>query len=488
MNFGGISQGIVQGLAANQQSDEARQLQQLRAMQIAQSQQQQAQQQAQAAQAAAQRQQIGQNMNIAGGMGGGQPPAPQPPMPGQASVPQQPPQQQPQSLPQGQGLFRGPMPPYQTVDGLAKQQPQSQPQGAQSGAMMPPSVGGNQTSSPPSVTPAQQLFSGPSALDTALTNMKKAGVPFDQQLQVLNDPAFKNYMSEQDKQRVEMLNAQKEARQAAKDAYDQTMREKEFGLREKQTNETIRHDQTSEGLQRQGLSIRQQSASGGAGMKEDATGDMGRVAMLIQGEPINTVVPGYGKQSAAMRERIQNKAIAQIMSDEGISALEAGKKLAQSQQEYRANQTALSAVTKRGAGIDVAINEIKNDIGTLKEIQSKYGSKDPTIVNRPINSIREKLSSPDLAALDIATNTVAKKYQKYLEGGALSIAQLHTGAAEDSKKLLSRDMSIAEINAKLPIMIREIENAERSNKAVTDKLSGRSSKSETKTISWDQLK
>ena len=257
MNLGGISQGIINGMQANQQNQSVDQEQQLKQLQIKKYQQDMAAADAAAKQSQADAQQLSQNANIA------VPNGPQPPMPGQSSMPMHPPamQQQGQGQPPGQPQQMMPRPPQQMM-GQQQNQGMAPPmQGMQQQQGIPPYQSAKnmqapqqtpqqQPMAPPTVEQVgRQVFQGASALDTALANLKKANVPFDQQLKLLNSPDFKNYISENDKQKLAQLNVEKEARQAAKDAYEQTMGNKNYDLSVKKEAATEKYQQAELGIQ-----------------------------------------------------------------------------------------------------------------------------------------------------------------------------------------------------------------------------------------------
>jgi hypothetical protein len=155
--------------------------------------------------------------------------------------------------------------------------------------------------------------------------------------------------------------------------------------------------------------------------------------------------------------------------DTGMSAKDAGTFLAQKQQQYKGDTSVYTATEKRAQGIKTGLKEITKDINTLVPILDSFGRSTPQFINVPLNEARRRMSSPELGQLDLVTKTVALKYERALQGGLLSTAQLHTGAAEDSKRLLSGDMSVNEIKAKLPLMIREINNSlESANESKSD--------------------
>jgi hypothetical protein len=134
------------------------------------------------------------------------------------------------------------------------------------------------------------------------------------------------------------------------------------------------------------------------------------------------------------------------------------------QDEHAALSKALTQVTSRVAGIELGSRKIEKDIKTINDY-IKPGALDyAKIVNKIGNSLRSASSDPTLAPYALAVKQVAIDYERLMVGGMLSVAQLHEGAREDAKAILSENMTIAEVNAVIPVMLREIENQKQASK------------------------
>ena len=131
--------------------------------------------------------------------------------------------------------------------------------------------------------------------------------------------------------------------------------------------------------------------------------------------------------------------------------------------ETSAAKSALGAVEKRSAGIEVGAAKIVNDIKTMQDIEAKGSLDIPKIASSPLNWARTQTGSPSLRAYALATKQVATEYTRMMTGGMLSVAQLHAGAQEEAKNILNENMTIAETRAIIPVMLREIENARKAS-------------------------
>lgn len=360
-----------------------------------------------------------------------QAPAPQPPAPGQPSVPGM------TGWPQApQGAPAQPQP-YQTVAGAAQAQ-----RPPQQGPAAPPPVG----------QPPQQ---GGNTLQRVLASLKAAGVPQDQwpdAILHMKAPIGMMESDELNQLKLQIVQARAEA-EAAKEAGRD---------RRQQVSIDASMDRLERRLSAKGSG---KGAAGSGGTEFDES--LG--AVVAQGVPI-TQVSGY---SAAAKTKARDAAFKFIMQQNpGMSKAEAGIELARRQMDWKARQGALGASEKMTAGTERGILEIQNDMETLDSLIDATASKfDAKFLNKSVNEIRRQTNDPDIGRLDLAAKQVAMKYERALTGGLMSVAQLHAGAQEDAKKILNGDMTPAQMRALMPLMKRELDNALKAGKKTSEKLS-----------------
>lgn len=158
--------------------------------------------------------------------------------------------------------------------------------------------------------------------------------------------------------------------------------------------------------------------------------------------------------------------------------------------EAKGRTSALAANEKRNTGLDVGARETLADMQTLNGLLDTAAAKGGSrLLNTPINKLRSLGSDPEYGKLELASKQVATKYERMLSGGILSISQMHEGAREDSKRILNGDMTVAEVRAKLPLMIREMQNAQKSgkdtSKALRNEIAGNGGDDEdAQAIAW----
>jgi hypothetical protein len=138
-----------------------------------------------------------------------------------------------------------------------------------------------------------------------------------------------------------------------------------------------------------------------------------------------------------------------------------------SQAEYKADASSLSKQTTTSDAIDRGGKKIALDVDTLKKYMPAGASNGWLHTNKAINQLKTEVQDPALGQFALAAKQVGTEYEKLLQGGALSAAQLHAGAAEDAKALLNEDMSPEKIMSILPVILQEIENGK---KASADKV------------------
>ena len=362
----------------------------------------------------------------------------------------------------------GGLPPYQTVQSLAQGQP--------------PQAGGMDLMQPPPMPATNDIGTKPLTVASVVQLLKAQGVPQEQWYDTMSE--MKPLFDEQNKQELLQLKTQMDATKMANDVYKAVLSgqniESLIASRAKaaegkwvKTNvqrgdrivPVLVNSVTGEerGIPGETGGSKWNPNTSSTGIPSSPEESESAAAQATTGMPINQIIPGYGKNAAAAREKARVGAIKQIMAENpGMSATDAGIELSNRAIDFASNKKAAGMVAIKSAGIELSAEKIKEDIKTMDSVldkaSAKYGAK---IFNTPVNAIRRQFSDVDLGQLDLATKQVALEYEKAMQGGQMSVAQLHAGAAEDAQKLLNSDMTPNEIRAKLPIMIRELDNAKK---------------------------
>lgn len=163
-----------------------------------------------------------------------------------------------------------------------------------------------------------------------------------------------------------------------------------------------------------------------------------------------------GKEATDLIKRVKFR-IPELAAEWNISPQEFGS--------IRAQQQALGAtlkdLTKRSAAIQLFSSKTEADMQVFERIAGDLQRTNPKILAVPINEARRYLSSTDQKALDLAARQVAMEYERLIQGGAMSVAQLPVAARIDAKKLLNGDMPLDEANAALKVMRMEMANSKR---------------------------
>jgi hypothetical protein len=153
---------------------------------------------------------------------------------------------------------------------------------------------------------------------------------------------------------------------------------------------------------------------------------------------------------------------------------EAARMIAQGQSGQKADAGSKALLQKRFDAVDYSMKKIANDIKTMEGVMNTGAAGGVKLTNKPINVLKRELTSnKEFGAYALAVTQVGTEYERLLTGGALSVAQLHEGAREDAAKLLNGDMTPEEVKAKIPIMLREMENAHDAAKAQLGEIDAR---------------
>lgn len=175
---------------------------------------------------------------------------------------------------------------------------------------------------------------------------------------------------------------------------------------------------------------------------------------VIAGDKDWQVGLSRSKTGAALIEAVKRR-VPEMAGEMGLDPQDIGT--------ARAQNAALGAtmkdLTKRSEAVDLFASKVEKDMKTFDTMLTKAGSDSPLLINKPLNILRRQFSDSDLAQLDLAAKQVGTEYERLITGGTLSVAQLHSGASEDAKKLINGDMPPKQARAVMEIMRTEMQNA-----------------------------
>ncbi len=173
---------------------------------------------------------------------------------------------------------------------------------------------------------------------------------------------------------------------------------------------------------------------------KDASGPAapGVVAAAATGMPLNQLIPGYGKLAAEERKAARNGAIAQIKQEKGLTDEQAGQEYARRTIEFAAGKTSVTALNKMEGFTRSALAQLDFNVKKASKFMDKVPEQtDLSPVLNAIITKKEKWEgNPSMAPLFMYMNAVAIETARLQSGGQASTAQLHQGAAEETKKWL----------------------------------------------------
>jgi len=197
-------------------------------------------------------------------------------------------------------------------------------------------------------------------------------------------------------------------------------------------------------------------ALGGAtapGRPEDAVEFWARA--VIAGDRDWQIGLARSKSGSSLIEAVKRR-VPVLAKELGLEAQDIGTTRAQN----AAMAATLKDLTKRAEAVDLFASKVEKDMKTYEAELAKPSTwNTPEGLNTPINVLRRKFSSPELARLDLAARQVGTEYERLITGGTLSVAQLHVGAQEEAKKLINGDMPPAKAREVMAVMRIEIQNA-----------------------------
>ena len=180
---------------------------------------------------------------------------------------------------------------------------------------------------------------------------------------------------------------------------------------------------------------------------------------------------GRSKEGARLVAAVKSR-IPQLAAQLGLHPADVGTTRAQ----RVALDVTLKELTKRAEAIQLFSSKTEKDMVTFEQIAQELQRSNPTLIAKPINAMRRALSDADQSRLDLAARQVATEYERLINGGALSVAQLPVAARLDAAKLVNGDMPLEQVLAITRTMRLEMANAKaaanESRSRVTDQLRG----------------
>lgn len=186
---------------------------------------------------------------------------------------------------------------------------------------------------------------------------------------------------------------------------------------------------------------------------------------VIAGDKDWQVGLSRSKTGADLIEKVKRR-VPEMARELGLEPQDIGTTRAQS----AAYAAAMKELTKRAEGVELFASKVEKDMKTFDGLLDKAALDSPMLLNRPINALRRQFSDPALSQLDLAASQVGKEYERLINGGTLSVAQLHAGAAEDAKSLINGNMSPKQARAVMATMLQEMENARAAAKESTARI------------------
>lgn len=177
--------------------------------------------------------------------------------------------------------------------------------------------------------------------------------------------------------------------------------------------------------------------------------------------------PSGRKDTVALQTANFNRMV-QIAKQQGITAQD----LVANKAKRAALASALTAQTKISVGQEKVGDKLQLDAANLEKMIDSGDAGYMRLLNIPINKAREYMSDPTLAPFALQAELVATEFQRLMIGNGLSVAMLPVAAQESAQRLISRDMSPAELRAMFPVMMRDLSNTIEANKKVQGDIIG----------------
>jgi hypothetical protein len=175
-----------------------------------------------------------------------------------------------------------------------------------------------------------------------------------------------------------------------------------------------------------------------------------------------------GKDGQAILAQVTRR-VPELARESGITPQEVGTAGA----ERKALSATLRNIENRSAAVELFSNKLTKDMASLDKLLDKAAPDGPLFLNKPINILRRQFNDPALAQLDLQARQVGTEYERLITSGGLSQAQLHRGAQEDAKGLISGDFPPERTRAVMKQIQVDIDNAKSATSDARDGLKSR---------------
>jgi hypothetical protein len=183
--------------------------------------------------------------------------------------------------------------------------------------------------------------------------------------------------------------------------------------------------------------------------------------MRATGMPAIQVMPGYGRNMGQARLQMNEDAINYIARNQGLTHDQAAEELANRDINYAGGKKSVGQLTMMQGATRAALSQLDFNVGKVSEvIKSMPGSDLSPVLNAIIRQEQKWTGDPKYSGLFYYMNAAAQESARILSNGQASIAQLHTGAAEEARKWADANWTTpkAWLEGVAPAMHAEAEN------------------------------
>jgi hypothetical protein len=192
------------------------------------------------------------------------------------------------------------------------------------------------------------------------------------------------------------------------------------------------------------------------GMNADELQSAG--SQIAAGQPVNQVIPGYGKNAAGMREMARQEAIRQIITeDPKLTGIEAGKVLAQRNIDYATGKSGKMQIARTlgatEANITAASTEAKKLITITKTIANRMDMSNYPSINSVENAMSKGTGGTDIVELNTSLNGLVNTYARAINPKGVPTVE----DKKEARNIIDNAMAHGQTNAALGIMEQEME-------------------------------
>ena len=182
--------------------------------------------------------------------------------------------------------------------------------------------------------------------------------------------------------------------------------------------------------------------------------------MRATGMPAMQVMPGYSRNLGNARTQLNQDAINYIAQTQGMTPEQASEELANRDISYASGKKSVGQLNTMLGATRAALSQLDFNVNKVSELMKEMPGDALPVINAIQRGVQKWTGDPKYSQLFYYMHAAGMESARILSNGQASIAQLHTGAAEEAKKWADANWTTPQawLQGVAPAMHAEAEN------------------------------